>query len=232
VNARALVAEFLGTFFLLFIGVGSIAAVAASQGDSLLIPAFAHGLVIAVMASSCAAISGGHFNPAVTFGAFITGKISAANMVGYIIVQVMGAILGVAAVREAFTEASIDHIRSGLPGVATGVTPLGAMILEALGTFLLVFVIFGTVIDRRAPKMGALFIGLTITAAILCFGPMTGTSINPARWLGPALIELNFTNAAVYMLAPLVGGGAAAIIYDFFLYDRKDEELPASELAP
>jgi glycerol uptake facilitator-like aquaporin len=76
--------------------------------------------------------------------------------------------------------------------------------------------VYGTAIDSRAPKVGGLFIGLTITISILCFGPITGSAINPARFLGPAIIEHHFDNVGLYILGPLVGGGLAGLLYHYF----------------
>ena len=222
-NLKALVAEFVGTFALIFIGVGSV--VAMGHGSNLVGVALAHGITIAVMASALGAVSGGHFNPAVSFGAWIGHKISTVNLIGYWIAQIAGGVAGAWLLHYC-----IPGTYAGTPALS-GVSLTQGLILEAVGTFFLVFVVYGTAIDRRAPKVGALFIGLTITVSILCFGPQTGSSINPARYLGPALVEGHMLDAVVYILGPLLGGAVAGVLYNYFLAER-DADMPTSTLAP
>jgi aquaporin Z len=225
-NYRALVAEFIGTFALIFIGVGSIAAAAVMKHDMGLVGiALAHGLTIAVMASATGAVSGGHLNPAVTFGALVTRKIAPALGVAYIIVQVLGAFLGAICIGYAFPLAGPAKamIGAGTPAIAAGVTTGAAFVMEFILTFFLVFVIFGTAFDRRAPKTGALFIGLTVTLDILAGGPITGAAMNPARHFGPALLAGMYGQMWLYWLAPLLGGAAAAIVYVTVLEERVGE---------
>jgi len=223
-NVRALVAEFVGTFAFVFVGVGSITAGGGPAG--LLGIALAHGFMIAVMASAVGAISGGHFNPAVSFGAWIGRRISTVNLIAYWIAQIAGAFAG-AWLLHYCLPASLG----GTPALGSNVDFTKGFILEALGTFFLVFVVYGTAIDHRAPKMGALFIGLVIVGCILCFGPATGASINPARYLGPALAESDMTNALLYIFAPLIGAGVAGLLYNYFLAE-KEPDMPVSTLAP
>lgn len=222
-NMKALVAEFIGTFALIFIGMGSVFATVS--GSNLVGVALAHGVTIAVMASAVGAISGGHFNPAITFGAWVGNKISTANWIAYWIAQVLGGIVGAIMIHYC-----IPGGYHGTPALS-GVNNMQGFILEAIGTFFLVFVVYGTAIDRRAPKVGALFIGLTITVCILCFGNQTGSSINPARYLGPAVAESNYKDALLYLLGPLVGGGLAGLLYNYVLAEP-DKDLPTSTLAP
>lgn len=226
-NLKALVAEFIGTFTLIFVGVGSIVVTGHAGANSGLVGvALAHGLAIAVMASACAAISGGHFNPAVSFGAWIGHKIRTMDLIGYWIAQIAGGCVG-----SLLINYTINKAGKGTPVLDAGVSPMQGFVLEAIGTFFLVFVVYGTAIDRRAPKMGALFIGLTITISILCFGPFTGCSINPARFLGPAIVSGPLENPLVYIVAPLVGAALAAVIYNYFLGER-EADMPVSTLAP
>lgn len=222
-NGRALLAEFIGTFTLLFIGIGSIAA-----NGGLVGVAFAHGLAVACMASAVGVISGGHFNPAVSLAAWMAKKISATNLFGYWIAQIAGAVAGSVAI--GFVVGGKGSA-VGMPELAASTTVTQGAVAELIGTFFLVFVIFGTAIDRRAPKMGALFIGLTITFVALAIGPLTGASINPARYLGPAMATGNYTNMFMYVLAALAGGALAAIVYSA-IFGEKDADLPASTLAP
>ncbi|HEY3780547.1 MAG TPA: aquaporin [Fimbriimonadaceae bacterium] len=221
-NFKALAAEFIGTFTLIFIGVGSLMA----NAGGLVGAAIAHGVAIAVMVSALGAISGGHFNPGISFGAWIGHKISTMNMVFYWIAQVAGAAAGAFLLEYCIPDAK----GTGTPALANGINVTQGLILEAIGTFFLVLVVYGTAIDKRAPKVGGLFIGLTITICILCFGPVTGSSINPARFLGPAIAEGNFTNVAVYIFGPLIGGGIAGGLYNYFFADKEPIPAPPTEL--
>jgi MIP family channel proteins len=205
-NFKALVAEFIGTFTLIFIGVGS----GLGKGE-LICQAFAHGLAIAVMVSALGAISGGHFNPAVSFGLWVGHHIKTVQLFAYWVAQVLGAIAGAYLIAYCSGQ---DHI--GVPGLSTDTNMYQGLILEGIGAFFLVTVVYGTAVDKRAPKIGGLAIGLTITISILCFGPLTGSAINPARFLGPAVAAKDFTNIAVYLLGPLAGGGLAGFLYHYF----------------
>jgi MIP family channel proteins len=212
------VAEFVGTFTLIFIGVGAIYNLGSVPGGLLGI-ALAHGLAIAVMVSATGAISGGHLNPAVTFGLLIGGKICPTRTIAYWIAQLAGAtaagflcvhLLGVAAVSGGTPDIGMVN---GEPAVSV----CKAITIEAVMTFFLIFVVYGTAVDSRAPKIGGLAIGLTITMGILFGGPLTGGAINPARTFGPALASGHWNNHVVYWVGPLIGGGLAGLIYGRFL---------------
>ncbi|HVL38682.1 MAG TPA: aquaporin [Fimbriimonadaceae bacterium] len=226
---RNLLSEFIGTFALLFVGVGSIA------GDQLLLPgskigvlgiALAHGITIAVMASALGPISGGHFNPAVTMGAWVGRRIDALSALAYIVVQVLGALAGVFMVGATFDPNSVQAVQSGLPVVAPVMDGTRAVLAEGMFTFFLVAVIFGTAFFRWAPKIGGLYIGLTVFLAGLVIGPLTGGSINPARWAGPAIATGDYSNLAVYLAGPVLGAIVAAGIFGYIL-ERRDEVIEA-----
>lgn len=226
-NGRALIAEFVGTFALIFVGVGSIAAsTAAGQGGTLVGVALAHGLTIAVMVAATAAISGGHLNPAVTIGALVTKKIDAMNAVGYIVAQCLGSIVGAAAIKAALPHQILLSVGMGTPSLAGDVTGVQGILIEAVLTFFLMFVVYGTAIDPRGPGLAGLFIGLTIALGILVGGPFTGAAINPARHLGPALLGGGGRDILVYWIGPVTGAVVAALLYHHLL-----EKLP-TELAP
>ncbi len=217
---NALIAEFIGTFALLFAGVGSAMAcmTGAAAGEkagvpALLIVALAHGLAIAVCGSALGHVSGGHFNPAVSLAMVVGKQLSFVSMIGYWIAQFAGAVVAVFIVKMTTLGDSFESANGAVPQVSAIIDPVHGFLLEAIGTFFLVLVIFGTAVDKRAPKAGAWFIGLTITTMILAFGPMTGTGINPARWFGPALVRAFFDNAWVYTVGPFVGAVVAALLY-------------------
>ncbi len=211
---EALIAEFIGTFALIFIGVGAIAANHATAGAlGLTGIALAHGLAIAVMGSATAAISGGHLNPAVTVGALVGGKIDSPNAIGYIVFQCLGAITASIMLVLCIPGEWLASINMGVPALGQGIEANQAVIVEAILTFFLVFVVFGTGIDERRPKVGALFIGLTVALDIMMGGPISGAAMNPARHLGPALLGGGFANASVYWVGPIVGGVLAGLLY-------------------
>ncbi len=206
-NVKALAAEFIGTFALIFVGVGAIAADPGLTGIAL-----AHGLTIAVMASATAAVSGGHLNPAVTIGLLVGGKIDAGNAVGYVIAQCLGGIAAAGTLMICLPDASAA-IAGGTPALADGVSIAQGLVMEIVLTFFLVFVVWGTAVDSRAPKVGGLFIGLAVTLGILIGGPVTGAAMNPARHLGPALLGGGMQHVWLYWVGPLIGGVLASLVY-------------------
>ncbi len=213
---KALVAEFVGTFALIFVGVGAIAADHISGGGlGLTGIALAHGLTIAVMVSATAAVSGGHLNPAVTFGALVTGKIDAGAAVGYVVAQCLGAVVGATLLGFCIPADVLGPggVNMGTPALGTGITAGMGVVMEIILTFFLVFVVFGTAIDSRAPKVGGLFIGLTVALDIMVGGPITGAAMNPARHLGPALLGGGLGQTWIFWVGPLVGGALAALAY-------------------
>ena len=231
-NSKALLAEFIGTFALIFVGVGAIASnYILDNGTSvdLLAIALAHGLTIAVMVSATAAISGGHLNPAVTFGAWLSQKINSKNALGYVIFQCLGAIFAASLLKLAIPLEALQAVKMGTPALGEGINPFTGLLMEFVLTFFLVFVIFGTGIDARAPKVGGLFIGLTVALDILVGGPITGAAMNPARYLGPALMGGGLQYFWLYWLGPLAGGAAAALLYHHTLEERKKPTLRSAE---
>jgi len=213
-NKKALIAEFIGTFTLIFIGVGSIVADHFSGGKlGLTGIALAHGLAIGVMVSATAAVSGGHLNPAVTIGLWSAKKINSKNAVGYIFSQCFGAVFASFLLMLCVPMDALKAIGMGTPALGTGITAPMGFVTEMILTFFLVFVVYGTAVDARAPKVGGLFIGLTIALDIMMGGPITGGSMNPARYTGPALLGGGLQNAWLYWLAPIIGGVIAAQVY-------------------
>jgi len=209
------VAEFIGTFTLIFIGVGAI-----YNNPGLLGVALAHGLAIAVMVSATGGISGGHLNPAVTFGLFVGGKISFSKTVSYWISQLAG---GTAAALLCGAVINMKAVFDGTPDISMGLTGIPvvtigqAITIEAVLTFFLVFVVYGSAVDMRAPKIGGLAIGLTVGLDIMFGGPLTGAAMNPARTFGPALASGHWHNHFVYWVGPMLGGALAGLIYGRFL---------------
>ena len=215
--SKQCVAEFIGTFTLIFVGVGAI-----YQNAGLLAVALAHGLAIAVMVSATAAISGGHLNPAVTFGLWVGGKIESRRALAYWLAQLLGAVAAAYLLVFVFlhlpNQDPTEIISRGTPDLLKdGIPPLQGIVIEAVLTFFLVFVVYGSAVDARAPKIGGLAIGLTVTLDILFSGPLTGGAMNPARTFGPAVASGHWANHAVYWIGPLLGGGVAGLVYGRFL---------------
>jgi aquaporin TIP len=219
---RRAIAELIGTFTLIFAGMGAIVVVAPDT--NLLAVAFAHGLAIAIMVSAMGHISGGHFNPAITLGFLVTRRITATLAVVYWIAQLLGAVLGALALRATFPESA--DLDAGVP-VLNGINAGAGIALEAIMTFLLVWVVFATAADPRGTfaSIAGLAIGLTITIDILVGGPLTGAAMNPARSLGPELVLNVWDDWWVYIIGPSLGGVVAAVLYEW-LYLRPAKPVP------
>ena len=215
---RRAVAEFVGTFALIFVGMGSIVFV---QSSGLVGIALAHGLTIAIMASAVGHISGGHFNPAVTFGFLVTRRIVPSLAFVYWGAQLAGGVLGALALRATFPEEA--NLDSGVPVLNDAIGAGSGALIEGILTFFLVWVIFATAADPGGAfkSIAGLAIGLTITIDILAAGPLTGAAMNPARALGPELVQNVWDDFWIYIVGPGVGAAAAALAYDW-LYLRAD----------
>jgi MIP family channel proteins len=212
------IAEFVGTFALIFIGVGAIHNAAdPTAGVGLLGVALAHGLAIAVMVSATGGISGGHLNPAVTLGILTGGKMKPVDAVAYWISQLAGGVAAGFVLLTVYGDHGRDVVAKGTPDLAAGVSMGTGILVELVLTFFLVFVVYGSAVDARAPKIGGLAIGLAIVMDILFGGPITGASMNPARTFGPAVASAHWNNHLVYWIGPLAGGALAGIIYGRFL---------------
>ncbi|HEX6972296.1 MAG TPA: aquaporin [Limnochordia bacterium] len=205
------VAEFIGPFALVFVGAG---AILATGGQDLVAIAFAHGLVIAVMVAAAGHISGGLYNPALTVGLWITGRLNAGRALGYIVAQLLGGLVAAWLLDGTFSPVAVEAMRLGTPLLADGVSAWVGTVIEFVLTFFLMFVVFGTAVDERGPKaIAGLAIGLTITADILVGGASTGAAMNPARHFGPALVSGSWADWWVYWIGPILGAGVAAVLY-------------------
>jgi MIP family channel proteins len=213
----ALIAEATGTFLFFFVGAGSVVlgdyvAGNGGTGPGLLGVAFAHGLALAVLVSALGAVSGGHFNPAVTLAVWIMGKITPMRAALYVAAQLVGALGAGLALKVVFADAwQASNI--GTPALGSGVTPVVGIAIEAVLTALLVLAVIGTAVDPRAPKIGGLAIGLAVAADILVGGPLTGAAMNPARWFGPAVAAGAYADWYVWWIGPALGATVAALVY-------------------
>jgi aquaporin Z len=222
---RHFVAEFIGTFALVFVGGAAIMIAKDTNSPAgLLGIAFAHGLILAVMVSALMRISG-HFNPAVTLGFVVTRRIEIPMAGVYILAQIIGAIVGAYVLKWTFPFALFEATRGGGQAVALQVTGGQAFLLELI-------VVFGTAVDPKAPRIGGLAIGLVVAADILAIGPLTGGSMNPARSFGPAVASGVFEAQMIFWLAPIAGALVAALLYEYLFLRREEEPVSHGVLKP
>jgi aquaporin Z len=212
---RRAVAEALGTFGLIFFGCGAV-VVSSLPGASYGLQgvALVHAIVLSVMISATMAVSGGHLNPAVTIGLFSVKRIDAKSAGVYILAQLIGAALGALTLRSVFPSGIVRVGTLGTPVLANAMNLVDGMVLEAVLTFFLVSAVFGTAVSSEAPKIGGFGIGLVLFFDIMVGGTMTGAAMNPARAFGPALISGTWYAQPVWWVGPIVGGIAAAFLWD------------------
>ena len=216
---QKLTAELIGTFALVFFGVGAVCAdqfLHGAGGIGLLGVALAHGLAIAIMVSALGHISGGHFNPAVTIGFWVTKRLNTLDVVLYWIAQLAGATAAAFLLKAIIPEDTWRAVALGTPDLARDFSRLSGMILEAVTTFFLVLTVFATAVDEKGTfrSIAGFGIGLIISLGILVAGPFTGAALNPARAFGPALAATHWANHGVYWVGPLAGGFLAGLLYD------------------
>ena len=236
-HTRALLAEIAGTFMFFVIGAGAIVATVAagSPPNALLAIALAHGLALAVAVSSFGAISGGHFNPAVTFALAIARKHPWPRVLTYWAAQLIGAVLAGLVLRLFFEPylAAANATHLGTPTVAPAVSAGLAIVIEAVLTLFLVWTVFGTAVSPDAPKIAGFGIGLIVTADILIGGPLTGAAMNPARHFGPAVVSGYLDNWYVYWIGPLIGAAIGGLSYRYvFSSPQEREPIPVLGTAP
>jgi MIP family channel proteins len=218
-SAREFVAEFLGTFVLTFIGGAAIMQTRnADAGAGLVEVALAHGLALFVMVSALMKISG-NFNPAVSLGLLVTGKITPTQAGTFLAGQFSGAIAAALSLKAAFPTALWESARGTRQMVSLDVSTGQAFALEAIATGILMTAFMGTAVDGKGPKIGGLAIGLSVTLGMLAIGPLTGGSMNPARTIGPMVATGVYEGLALYLAAPIVGAVVAALIYRHLLLD-------------
>jgi aquaporin TIP len=225
-DLKAYLAELIGTLMLVLVGVGAVYNANHQHFDWLGV-AVAQGLMVAVMVSAAGAVSGGHFNPAVTFGMLCGGKMELPRAAGYVVSQLIGGALGGLLCLSFFTR---EVISASTPDIAVDLTPAfgrgQAILVEAILTFLWVFVFYGTTIDPRGPKIGGLAVGLTVTLGVLFGGPLTGAGMNPARVFGTALCGGHWSNHSVYWFGPILGALVAGLVYGRFLIHPEPPSPP------
>jgi MIP family channel proteins len=216
-----------------FIGAGAAAVIGDGVGlPGIIAIAFAHGLTIMVFAFAYGNVSGGHMNPAVTVGVLAAGAMSASEAAGYILSQLVGGVAGALLLATVLggaatglgTPALAHNLALGTTTIT--ITPGTGFIIEAVLAFFLITVVLSTAVAGRAGSLAPLAIGMTLTLNIIMGGALTGAAFNPARALGPMLATGDFTNAWLYIVAPLTGAIVAAVTHKWLAW-LADERVPA-----
>lgn len=207
------VAEFVGTFTLIFVGGGA----GIVSGQDIVAVALANGLAIGIMVTNLGHISGGHFNPAITAGFVATRRIKIELAAAYWFSQLLGATAAAFILRWLFTKFFVA--RGAVPVPHT--TDAKALVLEGVMTFFLVWAVWATAVDPRGAfkAIAGLAIGLTISIGVFVGGPVTGAAMNPARAFGPELASNTWTGWWIYWIGPIAGALIAAGVYEY-LYLR------------
>ncbi|KAH1123238.1 hypothetical protein J1N35_006398 [Gossypium stocksii] len=227
---KAALAEFISTLIFVFAGSGSGMAFnkltdgGATTPAGLVAASLAHGFALFVAVSVGANISGGHVNPAVTFGAFVGGNITLLRVILYWIAQLLGSTVACLLLKFATSGLGVPAF-----GLSSGVGALNAFVFEIVMTFGLVYTVYATAVDPKRGNLGViapLAIGLIVGANILAGGAFDGASMNPAVSFGPALVSWSWENHWVYWAGPLIGGGLAGFVYEFIFINQTHEQLP------
>ena len=240
---QKLAAEFLGTAFLVFVGVGSVPALlivneangSTFSGSDLGIISLAFASIVIVTVYVFGYISGNHINPAVTFGLAATGKFPWRDVPSYVAAQVAGAVLGAFLIAGVLGSKASD-VGLGVASYADSVSVPQAFLAEFVGTFLLVFAVFGVIYRKAAPGWAGLAIGMVVFAAIIPVAPTTGASINPARTTGPMLVQqllggdVSWSQWPVYVGAELLAGVLAALAFGIIAHTQVDRTAASGAL--
>ncbi len=233
-NMRAIAAEFIATFLFIFLGAGSVVSLGfIADGDvaaTVVGIAIAHGLAIALLVTATANISGGHINPAVTFAAVLTGRMSVYLGGAYVVAQLVGAVVGAFLLKIVIDSPFEGNLGAhalgpGVDGEAAG------LLVEIFLTFALVFVVFASAMDPRGRgALAPIAIGFIFLVDSLVGIPLTGASMNPARSFGPSLVANFWEDHWIYWLGPLIGGAIAGFVYHYvFLPTEEPTHEPGRE---
>ena len=220
--SKKLAAELVGTFVFVLVGAGSAVGTSSllspASGVGILVAAFANGIGLAVAVSATMGISGGALNPAVAVGLWAGKKLPSRDLIPYVIAELVGATLAGGALVVSFPSAMGNVVDWGSPTLSGVLNSWQGMAIEALLTFVLVFAVYGTAVDSRAPKIGGLGSGLAVVADVLVAGNLTGAAMNPARAYGPMIAGGFFPGYwYIYLIGPLVGGALAGLVYKYLI---------------
>ena len=235
---QKLLAEFLGTAFLVFIGVGSVPATLIVNGDApftmadLGVISLAFGTIVIVTVYVFGYISGNHINPAVTLGLAVTGKFPWRQVPAYLLAQVLGAVAGALTIVGVLGQKAVD-VGLGVAAYADSTPWYQAFFAEFIGTFMLVFAVFGVIHRKAAPGWAGLAIGFVVFAVIIVVAPTTNASINPARTTGPMLVQqllggtVHWEQWIVYVGSELLAGVLAALLFGVVSKTAADKKVAA-----
>ncbi len=222
-------AEFVGTFALVFIAAGSVCAdfylrQAGGQGLGLLGISIAFGIVVIAVIYATSYVSGSHVNPAVTVSFWITKRMEPNTAIMYIISQIAGASLAGLALKTLFPDAA-KTVYLGTCVLAPGVSIARGVLMEFIISFLLIFTIYGTLVDKRASAgFAGIAVGLVVLFGSMIGGTISGGAMNPARVFGPAIASGQFTHHYVWWIGPMLGGIAAGFVYDKLFAEKRGKQ--------
>jgi len=222
---KSIAAELVGTMLLVIIGCGAAIQWKMTPFDTTQV-SLAFGLAVMAIVSFTGHVSGGNLNPAVSMGLLVGGNLSLLKFVVYVIAQCIGAVIGAGILYGVTPEARRGTLGSNGLDIVNGVSPFGGMVMELLMSMVLVLVVYASAVDsanKTAPMVAPLLIGLTVTVAHLVLMPYTGTSINPARSLGPALVSGTYAHHWVFWVGPLLGGALGGVLYKFVLTNQEEK---------
>ncbi|MEA2512571.1 MAG: aquaporin [Thermomicrobiales bacterium] len=232
------IVEFLGPFALCFMGIGAIIQTHLNGGSGDIVAiALAHGMGIGLLVAAAGHISGGVYNPALTIGLLVTRRIDRQRAIVYIVAQCLGGLAACGALTLVYRDVdrNRDGVNLGVPAVGANHSVWNALGMEFILTFFLMFVVFGVAIDNRTGgrAVAALAIGLTITMDVLAGGAISGAIMNPARWIGPAIIQGDFSDFWIWIVGPVAGAVVAAVIYnDVLLAGTPAGAAPSDRIDP
>lgn len=219
----AFVAEFVGTFLLVFFIVAILSVEHGLGYADFAVIGLIHWLALAVIVYSFGGVSGAHANPAVTVALAVVRRISVPNAVTYVVFQLAGGLAGALVGKLIFLTPgrAANYGAAALNRAGLHATPLRGLLAEAIGGFILVLAVMATAIDPRGSKPAAgIVIGAGLALPVMAFGPLTGAGINPARWFGPAIVASKFSDFWLYIVGPVAGGVLAALLYDAMVLRR------------
>jgi aquaporin Z len=222
--AKPLLAEFIGTFALIFIGAGAVTVLGPNHIAGI---ALAHGLVIMAFAYAYGKDSGSYINPALTVAAVIAGEHALLDAIPVILVQLLGGIAGAEALLLIYGPAAPHHLGATMIDLHR-TTLMGGFMLEAIGTFFLANTVLNGALRGTAGALAPFAIGMTVTVCILAFGPVTGGSVNPARTLGPAVAIGNYSEVGLYVVAQLFGASVCGLLYRL-VWNRSSSAAPVAK---
>ncbi len=227
--AKSLLAEFIGTFALIFIGAGAVTVLAP---NAIAAVALAHGFVIMTFAYAFSKDSESYINPAVTLSVVVAGELTVVEAIPIIVAELLGGIMGALSLLAIYGHAAPNHLGATLIDLQR-TTVWGGFLLEAIGTFFLTNAVLNTAVRGTAGRFAPFAIGMTVTLCIIGFGAITGGSLNPARTLGPAIASGAYDNIGVYFAAQAAGAVLAGLLYRFvwkgnLQKDRAATAMPAA----